>query len=90
MLRLGAIPLPLFSTVINPVILEAVLQSAVKHTALDAFAKTDMRGEGWSWNFYLENISTDAVEALRPVSSKIRIASMRIGGQAMPESMETF
>ena len=74
MLRLGDVPLSLFSAVANPVILEVVAQSAVKHTALDAFAKTDMAGKGW-WNFYLENISTDVVEALRPVSSKIRIAS---------------
>lgn len=76
MLRLGSVPLPLFSAVANPVILEVVLQSAVKHTALDAFAKTDMAGEGWCWNFYLENISTDVVEALRPANPKIRIASI--------------
>ena len=75
MLRLEDVPLSLFSSVVNPVILEAVLQSAVEHTALDAFAKTDMRGEGWGWNFYVGDISTDVVEALRPVSSKIRIAS---------------
>ena len=74
MLRLGT-PLPVFSKVVYSVILEAVLQSAVEHTALDAFATTDMRGEGWLWNFYVEDISTDVVEALRPVSSKIRIAS---------------
>ena len=76
MLRLGTTSPPALSQVAYPVLMEAVLQSAVEHTALEAFAKTDMRGEGWSWNFYIEDIPTDVVEALRVVNSKIRIASI--------------
>ena len=67
--RLGIAPFA------SSLVLQAVLKSAVEKTAMDVFAQTDMRGEGWGWNFYLENISTDVVEALRAVNSKIRIAS---------------
>ena len=67
--RLGIAPF------VSSLVLNAVLKSAVEKTAWDVFAKTNMGGEGWSWNFYIEDIPADVVEALRAVSSKIRIAS---------------
>ena len=75
MLKLGAVPLPLFSNVAYPVILEVVLRSDVEHTALDAFTKTDMAGAGWSWNFYLDDLPTDVVEVYRTKNPKLRIVS---------------
>ena len=75
MLRLGTVPLPLFSKVAYPVILEVVLKCDIEHAALDAFAKTDMKGKGWLWNFYIEDIPTEVVEPLWAVSSKVHIVS---------------
>ena len=75
MLRLGTIPLPLFSKVVDPVILEVVLKVDVEHTALDAFAKTDMAGKGWCWNFYTDDVPVDLVDRDRSENPKVRIVS---------------
>ena len=75
MLRLGTVPLPLFSKVAYPIILGVVLRSDIEHTALDAFAKTDMTGEGWNWNFYTDDVPVDLVNLYRSENPKVRIVS---------------
>ena len=60
---------------VEEVILNVVLKCAIERTAWEAFAKTDMKGDGWSWNFYVDFPPVGEAGLYLDVHDKIRIRS---------------
>ena len=56
-------------------ILKVVVNSAIEHMAYGAFSKTDMRGEGWAWDFFVQDGIVPLVKPYLDAGRKIRIVS---------------
>ena len=55
--------------------LECVIKADIEHSAWDAFAKTDMRGRGHAWNFYVKDGAVLLSKPFIAKGEKIRINS---------------
>ena len=55
---------------------KAVVKSDIEHTAMEAFAKTDMRGEGWAWNFFIDDGFVPLARAFADEGRKFIITSV--------------
>lgn len=64
-----------FTPEVSDLILKVVLKCAIERTAYEAFSKTDMRGDGWAWNFYVDDPPVEAVALYLTCNRKIRIRS---------------
>ena len=60
---------------ITGLILKAILKCAIEQTAWEAFSKTDMRGDGWAWNFYVDDPPVEVAGLYLTGNRKIRIRS---------------
>lgn len=60
---------------VKGLILKVVLKCAIEQTAYEAFSKTDMRGDGWAWNFYVDDPPVEAAALYLTRNRKIRIRS---------------
>lgn len=56
-------------------ILKVVLKCAIERTAWEAFSKTDMRCDGWAWNFFVDDPPAEAAALYLTCNRKIRIRS---------------
>jgi hypothetical protein len=56
-------------------ILKVVLKCAIERSAWEAFSKTDMRGDGWAWNFFVDDPPVEAAALYLTCNRKIRIRS---------------
>ena len=55
--------------------LGVVIKTDIQHSAYDAFAKTDMHGKGYSWDFYIKDGASRLVKPFIADEKKIRINS---------------
>ena len=62
------------SDVIN-LMLGCIIKTDIQHSAYDAFAKTDMHGKGYSWDFYIKDGASRLVKPFIADEKKIRINS---------------
>lgn len=60
---------------VTGIILKVVLKCAIERSAWEAFSKTDMRGDGWAWNFYVDDPPGEAAGLYLTRNRKIRIRS---------------
>lgn len=60
---------------VRGLILKVILKCAIERTAREAFSKTDMRGDGWAWNFYVDDPPVEVAGLYLTRNKKIRIRS---------------
>lgn len=64
-----------FTPEVSSLILKVVLKCAIEQTAYETFAKTEMRGDGWAWNFYVDDPPVEVAALYLTCNRKIRIRS---------------
>ena len=52
-----------------------IIKMNIQHSAYDAFAKADMHGKGYSWDFYIKDGASRLVKPFIADGQKIRINS---------------
>ena len=64
-----------FAPEVSDLILKVVLKCSIEQTAWEAFSETDMRGDGWAWDFYVDDPPVEAAALYLTCNRKIRIRS---------------
>ena len=64
-----------FAPEVSNLILKVTIKYAIEQTVYEAFSKTDMRGDGWAWNFYVDDPPVEAAALYLTRNRKIRIRS---------------
>lgn len=64
-----------FAPEVSNLILKVTIKWAIEQTAQEAFAKTNMRGDGWAWDFYVDDPPVEVAALYLTCNRKIRIRS---------------